>query len=186
MSTIARYLNEVQALLDALPEPAIRRAIDLLAAVWRDGWRIYVFGNGASAATASDFACDLAKGTQFPGQPPFKVVALTDNVPLITAWANDVAYEDIFANQLAALVEPGDVAIAISGSGNSPNVLKAIAVARAAGARTVGFDGGRLKDLADVAVVAPGRDMGQCEDAHHVLQHLICAVLREELSEGRP
>ena len=185
MNGIRRYIAEVQALVGAMPESDICRVIDALLAAWRGGRRIYVFGNGGSAATASHFACDLGKGTLLPGKAPFKVVPLTDNVPLITAWANDVSYEDIFANQLAGVVEAGDLVIGISTSGNSPNVLKAMPVARVAGARTIGFigfSGGRLKELVDMAVIAPGHNTAQCEDAHHVLQHLICAVLREELA----
>jgi D-sedoheptulose 7-phosphate isomerase len=188
MNRIARYISEVQALIGAMPEQDIRQVIDVILRAWRDGRRIYVMGNGGSAATSSHFACDLGKGTLLPGKPPFKVVPLTDNVPLITAWGNDVSFDEIFARQLDGVIETGDVAIAISTSGNSPNLLKAMPVARAAGAVTVGFigfDGGRLKEMVDMYVLAPGRHTGQCEDAHHVLQHLICDVIRQELAEEK-
>ncbi|HHH41380.1 MAG TPA: SIS domain-containing protein, partial [Chloroflexi bacterium] len=119
-----------------------------------------------------------------PGLRRFRVVPLTDNVPLITAWANDVDYEWIFAEQLRNLVRPGDLVIGISGSGNSPNVLNAIALAREMGATTVGLtggDGGKLALMADIVVIAPSDTMEQIEDAHLVLEHLICTTLREEI-----
>lgn len=185
MSAIARYLSEVQALIAALPQEDIQRVVDVLLDAWERGRRIYVFGNGGSAATSSHFACDLGKGSWVPGKEAFKVISLTDNLPLITAWGNDSSFEDVFAKQLEPLVSERDVVVGISTSGQSPNVLKAMPLARAAGATTmgfIGFDGGRLKDLVDRAVVVPSRNISQCEDAHHVLQHLVCAVLREEIA----
>jgi len=111
-----------------------------------------------------------------------KAFALTDNTPLLTAWANDTAYENIFAEQLENYLEPGDVAIGISGSGNSPNVLRAMQVARAKGAATIGligFGGGKLKDLVDIAVIVPSYNMEQVEDIHLLLEHVITTCLRE-------
>jgi D-sedoheptulose 7-phosphate isomerase len=127
-------------------------------------------------------ACDLSKTAMAPGARRIRAIALTDNVPLMTAWANDVAYEEIFAEQLVNLVRAGDLVIGISGSGNSPNVLKAISAAREAGATTVGFTGapgGRLKDLVDISVVVPSRRIEQAEDGHMILDHLVTVALRE-------
>lgn len=178
------YLDRLHAMLDRLPLKDVQRLIDLLMAANAEGRTIFIFGNGGSAATASHFACDLAKSTISSGTSRFRVVALTDNVPLITAWANDTAYENVFAEQLDALVRPGDVVIGISGSGNSENVLLAICLANERGATTVGmsgFDGGQLKDLVDLSVHMPHFNMEQVEDAHLILEHMVCTTLRAEL-----
>jgi len=170
--------------LGTLPLERIRDVIDVLLSANYVGSTVFTLGNGGSAATASHFACDLAKGTITPGRPRFRVVALTDNVPLMTAWSNDVAYEDIFAEQLSGLMGRKDVVVAFSGSGNSPNVLRAVELARRMGGITIGFSGfagGRLSTLVDVPVVVPCDCMEQIEDVHLVLCHLTCTVLRERL-----
>jgi D-sedoheptulose 7-phosphate isomerase len=141
-------------------------------------------GNGGSAATASHFACDLAKGTQAVGLPAFRVVSLSDNVPLMTAWANDANYDHIFAEQLATLIRPAHIVIAISASGNSPNVLAAARVARQSGALTIaltGQDGGKLSRLVDLTIYVPAQSIEQVEDAHLVIAHSLCVVLRGRL-----
>jgi len=146
-------------------------------------------GNGGSAATASHFACDLAKGTITPGRPRFRVTALTDNVPLMTAWSNDVSYDDVFADQLSGLIRRADVVVAISGSGNSANILRAVEVALRMGGITIGlsgFDGGQLSTMVDVPVVVPCDCMEQIEDVHVVLCHLMCTVLRERMQRIEP
>ncbi|HID24182.1 MAG TPA: SIS domain-containing protein [Planctomycetaceae bacterium] len=143
-------------------------------------------GNGGSAATASHMANDFNKLTIVPGQPRFKAIALTDNVPLMTAWGNDTAYENIFVEQLLNFLEPGDVVIGISTSGNSPNVLKALQVAREHGAVTVGFtgrDGGQLKHLVDHCILVPSDHIGQQEDMHMVLDHVIATTLRHLIEQ---
>ncbi|MFZ5917860.1 MAG: SIS domain-containing protein [Chloroflexota bacterium] len=180
------YLTGLQAMLARLPLRDIQRLIDLLIAANAEGRTVFILGNGGSAATASHLACDLAKNTIAPDVPRFRVVALTDNVPLITAWANDTAYENVFAEQLDALVRPGDVVIGISGSGNSENVLRAIRLANERGATTVGltgYDGGRLKGMVALSVHVPHPNMEQVEDAHLILEHMICTTLRAELRD---
>ncbi|HEY4690080.1 MAG TPA: SIS domain-containing protein [Anaerolineae bacterium] len=175
------YTAALQSVLSDLPQGDIIRMIDEIVEAGERGSTIFILGNGGSAATASHFACDLAKGTQRIGVRPFRVIALTDNVPLITAWGNDTSYDRIFAEQLRPLVQPDDVVIAISGSGNSPNVLEAVRLAREAGARTIGwtgFQGGQLKDLVDVCVIVPSHVMEQIEDAHLIMEHAICTTLR--------
>ena len=181
---IIQYLEEVRTMLAQMPLESIEQVLQALLDVYEREGTVFIMGNGGSAATASHFAGDLAKGTAHPGLRRFRVVPLTDNVPLITAWANDVDYEWIFAEQLRNLVRPGDLVIGISGSGNSPNVLNAIALAREMGATTVGLtggDGGKLALMADIVVIAPSDTMEQIEDAHLVLEHLICTTLREEI-----
>ncbi|HLF26130.1 MAG TPA: SIS domain-containing protein [Anaerolineae bacterium] len=176
------YTASLRNVLGRLPALDIAHTMDEILRAGEHGNMIFILGNGGSAATASHFACDLAKGTQRPGVRPFRVVALTDNVPLLTAWGNDTAYDRVFAEQLRPLVQPDDLVIGISGSGNSPNVLEAMRVAREAGARTVGwtgFKGGKLKSLVDVCVIAPSDWMEQIEDVHLILEHAVCTALRK-------
>ena len=189
MKSIERYLAGVQRTLAALSPEQIGEAVDVLLSANYVGSTVFTLGNGGSASTASHFACDLAKGTITPGRPRFRVVALTDNVPLMTAWGNDVSYEAIFAEQLRGLMRRGDVVVAISGSGNSPNVLRAVDLARQMGGITIGlsgFAGGELSTLVDVPVVVPCECMEQIEDIHLTLCHLMCTVLREKLERIEP
>lgn len=150
----------------------------------RRGATVFVFGNGGSAATASHFANDLAKGCAVAGAKRFRAFSLTDNVALITAWANDTAYDNVFAEQLRGLVQPGDVVIGISGSGNSPNVLKAIEVAQNAEAYTIGlcgFGGGQLRNMVDLAIYTECRVMEQVEDLHSAVCHNLATTVRTAL-----
>ena len=178
---ISAYLTEMQSTLSNLPIDGIERIVNVLRDARAQKKTVFLFGNGGSAATASHLACDLAKGTNATGRPRLRVIALTDNVPLISAWANDSSYEDIFAQQLQQQVESGDIAIGISGSGRSPNVLNALKVARSAGAITIGltgFDGGDLKNLVDLCVVVPDNSIDQVEDVHLMIGHVIASCLR--------
>ncbi len=178
---IAAYLSDMQGTLGKLPIEEIERVVNVMREARAQRKRIFLFGNGGSAATASHLACDLGKGTNKHGRPRLRGIALTDNVPLISAWANDSSYEDIFAQQLQEQVEPGDIAVAISGSGNSPNVLNGVKVARSAGAITVGltgFDGGDLKGLVDLCIIVPDHSIDQVEDVHLMLGHVIASCLR--------
>ena len=139
-----------------LPEDAIRDAIDTLKAAHAEGRQVFVIGNGGSAATASHIACDFQKGLEESSGKRFRVIAVTDNVSVMTAWANDTDYGNIFAEQLDSLLEKGDVVVAISGSGNSPNVIRAVEKAKEMGAITIGwsgFDGGKLARFAQKPIV---------------------------------
>ncbi len=180
------YLEKLAELLEALPEPS-DRMVDVLWQAYERGSTVFLCGNGGSAANASHFGQDLAKGTlaSMDQQQRFKVVALTDNVGFITALANDEGYDAIFEQQLRNLGQRGDVLVAISGSGNSPNVLNAARYARSIGMRTVGvtgYDGGKLRQLADESVHVPIWDMGMAEALHGVVFHLVMARLRERVS----
>ena len=181
---IERYCQEMADATRAMPFAVIARAAEMLISCYRRGGTVFVVGNGGSAATASHFACDLAKGTRAEGLPAFRVIPLTDNVPLLTAWANDTSYDRVFAEQLAALVRRGDVVVAISASGNSPNILAVAGVARGAGATTIalsGRSGGRLSRLADLAICVPADPIEQVEDAHVIVAHSLCVALRRQL-----
>ena len=180
------YVKEIQATLEGLPWEEIQKVITVLHDARLDGRQVFILGNGGSAATASHFACDLGKGTEAPGTPCFRAFALTDNMPLFSAYANDCGYEQVFARQLANLMQPGDVVIAISGSGNSANVLNAIRLAREGGATTiglVGFDGGRLGEMVDLCLHVENHCMEQVEDIHLMLEHLVCTSLRQIVVE---
>jgi D-sedoheptulose 7-phosphate isomerase len=184
---IKKYLDEIGRIVQNLPQAEIARAIGILIQARAEGRRIFVFGNGGSAAMASHFACDLGKGTVQEGKPRFKVISLNDNVPLLTAYANDFGYDTVFAEPLASLTEPGDIAIAISSSGNSPNVLRAMDVARERGLTTIGitgFEGGRLKEKVDVCVIVPADSrhpdaMQHAEDGQWVVLHTIFVTIRQ-------
>lgn len=182
MDSISTYFAELEQMLQAISQTHLQNALLLLERAYRNGHRIFIMGNGGSAATASHFALDLAKNTIMPGAPRLKAISLTDHVPLITAWSNDTAYEYIFAEQLANMVETGDVVIGISTSGNSPNVINALNLAKQSQASTIGLlgaKGGRMKEIVDVYVLAPGQNIEQEEDAHMILAHVITRHMRE-------
>lgn len=175
------YLHKVAEVLERLPFSAIDQMIDRLFQAYVQNDSIFIFGNGGSASLASHVACDLGKGTVKNGNRPFRAISLTDNVALITAWANDSKYEDIFAAQLRPLVRPGDVVFAISASGNSPNVISALHSGRDAGAFNMGltgFQGGKLKSLCDLCVTIPAENMQQIEDCHLCVMHAVFLSLR--------
>ena len=181
---IEHYWHELASTIQAMPFDMLTKAAELLLDCYRRGSTVFMLGNGGSAATASHFACDLAKGTQVIGLPAFRVISLSDNVPLMSAWANDTNYERIFAEQLATLIHPDDIVIAISASGNSPNILAAARLAQHSGAITLaltGQDGGKLSRLADFTILVPSQSIEQVEDAHLVIAHSLCVVLREQL-----
>lgn len=183
---VDHYLNELSKTIQKISRAEIWEIIQSLYQAWQDGRRIFLCGNGGSAATASHMANDLNKLTLSPGKPRLKAIALTDNISLMTAWANDSDYADIFAEQLLNLVEPGDVLIAISASGNSANVLNAIQTAKAHQASTIGFtgkDGGKLKDLVDLCVRIPDEHIGRQEDGHLILDHIIATTLRDMIAQ---
>jgi len=182
LEQISQYFSELEQMVEAISLANLQQVLRLLEDAYYNGRRIYIMGNGGSAATASHFALDLAKNTIMPNAPRVKAISLTDHVPLITAWSNDTAYEHIFAEQLANLVEPGDVAIGISASGNSPNVINALTLAKRSRAYTIGLlgaKGGKIKELVDAYVLAPGQNIEQEEDAHMILAHIITRHMRE-------
>ncbi len=196
MQSLSRYLLELREVLAQLPLDLLEQICDVIYKAYEDDRTIFIFGNGGSAALASHMACDLGKGTHCPrpdfmaakGVKRLRVFSLTDNVPIMTAWANDAAYEDVFAEQIENFLQPGDVTFGISSSGNSPNVLKALKLGREKGAITVGltgFQGGKMNDLLDCGVVVPSNNIQQIEDAHLVLAHLIFLNLRERIARPK-
>jgi D-sedoheptulose 7-phosphate isomerase len=178
------YLLAVQDVLAHLDHQVVDGMIDVIWRGYEEGRTLFVFGNGGSAALASHFACDIGKGTVAGRAKRLKTIALTDNVALITAWANDKAYEEIFSGQLESLAEKGDIALAISGSGNSPNVIRGLEAGRRLGVQTLvltGFAGGRAKTLADLCLIVPSDSMQHIEDAHLCATHAIFLAIRQRM-----
>jgi D-sedoheptulose 7-phosphate isomerase len=176
------YINQLQETLDLIDLDRIHAVIGILETARHENKQIFIMGNGGSASTASHFVCDLAKNTRQPGMPLFRVIGLADNMAILSAYANDEGYDSVFASQLANLVQPNDVVIAISTSGNSENVINAIRLAKQAGALTIGmtgFDGGVLGQITDVDLHVPSSLIEHVEDTHLILEHLICKALRD-------
>jgi D-sedoheptulose 7-phosphate isomerase len=178
-----QYKTELLKAIDRVPLDNVNQAIEWFRAARDQGRRIFVCGNGGSASTASHFACDIVKGASYQRESRFRIMALTDQLPTITAYANDVSYESIFVEQLKNFAEPGDVFMGISGSGNSPNVLRAIEYANAAGLKTIalsGRNGGKLGPLAQLNIQVTEPHMGRIEDAHMIVCHMIAYCFMEE------
>lgn len=189
MEQIHDYIFDLKATLDLLPLEPIREAIMVLHTARLNNRQVFIMGNGGSASTASHFVCDLAKNTRKPGWPHFRVLGLADNMASLSAYANDEGYENVFAQQLASFVQPADVVIGISTSGNSRNVLEAIELANRANATTIGFtgfDGGRLGKLVDLNIHVPSQCIEQVEDIHLMLEHLMCTNLRQLMQQAAP
>ena len=183
------YFALLSESVQTLPIDRVEQVSQILVAAYEKQGTVFVFGNGGSAALASHFACDLAKGTVNGSPKRFRIMALTDNVPLMTAWANDSRYEDIFSEQLANFAMPGDVAFAISASGNSPNVLKALRVAKQASLTTIGltgFSGGRMLALCDACIVVPSDNMQVVEDLQLSVAHALFTCVRARVGIHPP
>jgi D-sedoheptulose 7-phosphate isomerase len=182
------YLDYLQSVFQRIDTAEIGCFIGTLLDARERGATVFFIGNGGSAATASHFANDLSVGTN-AYEKPFRVMSLTDNVPIITAIGNDFGYEEIFVRQLRILGKSGDVVVGISASGNSPNLLKAFDYALSAGIKTVAitaFDGGKMKAVADEGIHVPTepKEYGPAEDAHMVLDHLVGAYLMRFVRAG--
>lgn len=182
MNRSLSYITELKTVLDKLSHETIDEAVQTLHQARIQEKKIFVMGNGGSASTANHMVCDLAKNTRKPGWPAVKIIGLADNMAILSALANDEGYENVFSQQLANLVEPDDVVIAISASGNSRNVLNAVQVAKNAKAKTIGFtgfNGGKLGEMVDIQLHVPSDCIEHVEDIHLMLEHLITQSLRE-------
>jgi D-sedoheptulose 7-phosphate isomerase len=178
MEQINRYIRELRSTLDGLPVQQIKLVVELLHKARIQNQQVFVMGNGGSASTASHFVCDLAKNTRRPGWPHFRTIGLTDNMAIFSAYANDEGFENVFSEQLSNMVQPDDIVIGISTSGNSANVLKAIDLANRVGAITIGFtgyDGGELGKIVQHHLHVPSNIIEQVEDIHLALEHMIAA-----------
>ncbi|HET9481303.1 MAG TPA: SIS domain-containing protein [Candidatus Polarisedimenticolia bacterium] len=185
----AAYLEATRQTLDAIPIDVLDRIHEVLREAYAQDRQVILMGNGGSAALASHFAVDLGKGTVAPGRRRFRVASIVDNTPVMTAYANDFSYADVFSEQIRTIVRAGDVVFGISGSGNSPNVLNGLKAAREAGARTVvltGHRGGKAIELADITLVVPSDDMQHIEDCHLMVTHLYMQAMCEVVRESAP
>ncbi len=183
------YLTEMAALLLELPVAEIDYATELFWENFQNRQRVVFCGNGGSAATASHLPADFQKNMFLHGGIPWECLSLVDSAPLLTAWSNDTEYAEVFAAQAKTWLRPGDLLVAVSGSGNSPNILAAVEAAHTCGAVTLGwsgFDGGKLAGLAHHKIVVAKHNMQMVEDAHMVIGHLIYCALRDRLLSLSP
>lgn len=182
-----QYIEELSSLLRGLDLRKFQELVELILSAYRGENRIFVMGNGGSAATASHLACDINKGCCLDLNKKFKVICLNDSLPTIMALANDLDYESVFVEQLKNFFVPGDLVMGISGSGNSPNVLRAVEYAREHQGITIGltgFSGGKLAAMVDLAMVIPIRDMQKIEDMHLILVHMIMQSIYARLHDA--
>lgn len=191
---ISSYLSEMRGITENISLEDIDRAIELLFSAWQRGNQVFTCGNGGSASTATHFVADLSKATIVENKERFKAYCLNDNIPLMSALINDEGFDSLFYEQLKGRFQAGDVLICLSvhgGAGRdkaslwSQNLLKAMKYAREMGGETIGFsgfDGGPMKEMADVCLVVPANSTPQVESFHLALEHLICNCLREKIA----
>ena len=178
------YLNEAKKIIDRIDKKFIDRAINMILDAHKKDKQIFIIGNGGSATTATHFANDLSKFCSVEGKKRFRAISLTDNMSIITAWANDTSYDKIFSEQLLNLVNNDDLLIALTVSGNSKNVVEAVETVKKYKAKTLaflGFRGGKIKDMVDSYILIECDDFGLVESVHLLLEHLIVNVLRSKL-----
>ena len=177
---ISAYFNRLKETIDKINVDDLNKVMNVLEQAREEGHQVFVMGNGGSAATASHYVCDFNKGISYGKEKMYKMICLNDNVPTMMAYANDIAYDEVFVGPLRNFFQSGDVVIGISGSGNSGNVVKALEWATAHGAKTIGltgYDGGKVKQLAQYNVHIPINDMQITEDLHMVLDHCMMKIL---------
>lgn len=178
--SIDNYFKAHANLASTLNIPMFQAGIDLINQKFEDGKKIITCGNGGSAFTASHYITDWNKMVNLATGKKFRGISLCDNMGLITAYGNDISYDEVFAGQLKAIMDEGDLLVAISGSGNSPNVVKAVEYANSIGGDTlavVGYDGGKVKELSQFAVWVESFDMQLCEDVHLMFGHMVMKTL---------
>lgn len=185
---ISSYLSRLSDVLERMPREPISRLGESLLRAYRNNKQVFTLGNGGSASTASHMAADLAKNTIGPHMRRFRITSLNENAAIMTALANDIGYEFVFSEQLIEVIRPGDLLIAVSASGNSPNVLEAIRHARRESAEVcavLGFDGGQAAKLADIPVIVPSDNYGIVEDVHLMINHMLVEYFKEHLEAAR-
>jgi D-sedoheptulose 7-phosphate isomerase len=183
----ANYIADIKQTLDRLPLLAVESAVKRIVTTWRNNGKVFIMGNGGSAATALHMACDLSKNTATPGQRRLRALSLNDNMALFSALSNDCQYENVFAEQIRTLADVGDVVIAISASGNSANILNGVQAAHELGVMTIGFTGyhgGKLAGMVDIPIVVPSHNIEQIEDVHMMLEHIVTVAVRESIQQS--
>lgn len=194
-SIAKNYISYLKATLDKISLDDIQKIADTILDAYKNDNTVFILGNGGAASTASHMACDLGKGTlknvYNPNEKRLKVISLTDNVATMTAFANDLSYDDMFSQQLHNLIKPKDVLIGISGSGNTPNIIKALMYAKNQGATTIGLlgynTGGKAKAFVDLDITIQSNSYGIIEDLHLMLNHLltVCLSYMKEHTDGK-
>jgi len=177
------YVDQLKGMLDAIDPKDVERVTNTLLDAYKNDKQVFIMGNGGSASAASHMACDLGKGTVVPGKRRFRVISLNDNMAVFSAIANDFGYDNVFLEQIKNVVNPGDVVLGISASGNSPNVVSAMKYANQNGAITVaivGFTGGEMKTHADISIHLQSGQYGPVEDGHMILNHMITTFLKKK------
>ena len=180
--TVARYQERLVRLIHEIDAGAFERFMQILLEAYRNDRQVFVAGNGGSAATANHFAADFGKNAVAEGRRRFRVLSLCDSIEKVTALANDIAFEEIFRQQLINLMRPGDVLVLVSASGSSPDLVRACEYAREQGANIValaGFEGGKIKDFADTALVARTDNYERIEDIHLIILHMAVCWFKE-------
>lgn len=180
---VTDYKQQLLGAIDTIPVDRVQAAIDWLNEALNQGRQVFTCGNGGSASTASHFICDMVKGASYTREKRFRMMALTDSLSTLTAYSNDVSYDCVFVEPLKNFAQPGDILIAISGSGNSPNVLRAIEWANSAGLKTIGLtgrDGGQLGRLSQLEIRVGDPHMGRIEDGHMIVCHMIAYYFMEQ------
>lgn len=178
--SVSNYFSAHHQLAQNLDIASFQKGIEIIQGVFESGKKIITCGNGGSASTASHYITDWNKMVNLATGKKFRGLSLCDNVGLITAYGNDLTYADVFSGQIDAVMDEGDLLVAVSGSGNSPNILKAIEAARRASGKVlgiVGYDGGKMKPLCDHSVWVPSFDMQLCEDVHLMFGHMVMKTL---------
>jgi len=178
------YLDDISEIVKQISVEKVEEIVEVIMTAYGNDSQIFLFGNGGSASSASHMACDLGKGTVAEGKKRFRVISLSDSIPLMTAYANDYDYEYIFSEQLKNLVNEGDIAFGLSGSGNSKNVLNALEAAKGNGAVTIGltgFQGGKMAGLCDKCIIVPSDNMQKIEDLHLIICHVVYSRIRDLL-----
>ena len=189
MNNTRFYLNETSRLIRELPDDQIERIVARLTECWHNGGQLFLCGNGGSAATCSHILADFTKCLYLASGRTWRALAVTDSIPLITAWANDTSYDNVFSEQLRPWIGTGDILLALSGSGNSPNVLLAVELAKEQGACTIGlagYQGGKLAPLCDECIIVPCDNMQRIEDCHMVLVHVLFWTMLQEAEAATP
>ena len=184
-SQIQDYFSREKRVIDAIDIASLSEVMNVLEKARMEGRQIFIMGNGGSAATASHYCCDFNKGISFGQEKRYKMICLSDNVPTMLAYANDMSYSDVFVHPLQNFYNEGDVVFGISGSGNSENVVCALQWAKEHGAITIaftGYDGGKLKQIAEYGVHVPVHDMQITEDLHMILDHCMMKILSSNCS----
>lgn len=185
---VKSYIDQLNEVLNALPSEKFIEINKTLLDARETGKQIIVIGNGGSAAAASHMVCDFNKNTREAGKKRMRAICLNDNTPSVLAYANDEGYDIIFSEQLLSLGQSGDILIAISGSGNSANIIKAIETARQMNIKVIGltgFKGGKMKELTDICLVVPSDSMEMIEDVHLIINHILAGLLRGAVMYGK-